>query len=434
MSSKLPSKASISLAVITLLHVTQVNALTSRTQQSPVSRSSLFVRSESRPRNFDSPRQNRNRNRRPSWDMDNEIDDFMEDSSYSSPSRNPSFRETLSYYTPYKPEWEHRKQDPINCKHFGTCPGCTVDKEVTTVPAIQSAQLFFSSASIQRHTLQQQDDEDFFQIIVPSPVTEWRTQAKLAVAPKSKWGQDGCVFGLYERGTHSVLPIPECQVHHPNINRAVELLTEATAKVRTVSYDEHNGTGALRYVQLQVERFTGNICLTLVWNAELLKQCQPDLSRLVKELKRLDSGLWHSIWCHCNNGLGNNIFSRGDNRWHQIDGPEFIREPLPEIVLDDDYDDDENEPQQRKDGLLFFNPMSFRQGNIDGFNAIAEHVAKAVPPGSAVCELYAGVGVLGLTSLSYAYNNNNGNGLRWLRCSDENPSNPRCFNRAIDSM
>lgn len=380
----------------------------------------------------------RSRKRKPSWDTEDEYDDFMEDSWNQNDNR-----ESRDYggnkikhkivQLQHKPEWEQRKQDCIKCIHFDTCPGCTVDTQVTNVPAVQSAKLFFSSASIQRHTVfpSSSNPTDFFKVIVPSPITQWRTQAKLAVAPKSKWGRDGCLFGLYERGTHAVTPIPECQVHHPNINRAVELLTEATSNVGTASYEELTGQGALRYVQLQVERMTGKVCLTLVWNAELLKHCQPGLSRLVKDLKRLDPKLWHSIWCHCNNGLGNNIFSRGDGRWHQMDGPEFIREPLPQIIQQEG-----DEP--RKDGLLFFNPMSFRQGNMDGFDAIAEHVAKAVPPKSAVCELYAGVGLLGLTALSHAHNNPESkftdSSLRWLRCSDENPANPRCFNRAVESM
>jgi len=378
----------------------------------------------------------RSRKRRPSWDTDDEYDDFLDDSSDHQQQSRVYGENEINHkiiQLQHKPEWEHRKQDSIKCEHFDTCPGCTLDKQITTVPAVQSARLFFSSASIQRHTVYpgSSNPADFFKVIVPSSITQWRTQAKLAVAPKSKWGRDGCVFGLYERGTHKVTPIPSCQVHHPNINLAVELLTKATANIRTASYEESTGQGDLRYVQLQVERITGKVCLTLVWNAEQLKSCQPGLARLVKELKRLDPKMWHSIWCHCNSGLGNNIFSRGEGRWHQMDGPEFIREPLPQIIED-------NGDEMRKDGLLFFNPMSFRQGNMDGFDAIAEHVAKGVPPNSAVCELYAGVGLLGLTALSYAHNSPQNKftdaSMRWLRCSDENPANPRCFNRAVGSM
>mmetsp|Transcript_29462 Transcript_29462/g.41737 ORF Transcript_29462/g.41737 Transcript_29462/m.41737 type:complete len:436 (+) Transcript_29462:704-2011(+) len=259
-------------------------------------------------------------------------------------------------------------------------------------------------------------DDGFYQVVVPSPLKAWRTQAKLAAGLRTTtWGRDGCRFGLYQRGTHKILPIPNCQVHHPSINQAIQILTQATAKVITPAFDHQSGEGGLRYVQCQVERTTGKVCLTLVWNAETLKQTQPALTRLVKEVQKIDPGLWHSIWVHCNNGQGNNIFSRAPGRWHHLVGPEFIREPIP--VGDK--------------GFLFFSPLCFRQGNMDGFDILATDVAKYIPGGSRVCELYAGVGLLGLTALSYHADSNP---LQWVRCSDETPANLRSFTRSISSL
>ena len=70
---------------------------------------------------------------------------------------------------------------------------------------------------------------------------------------------------------------------------------------------------------------------------------------------------------------------------------------------------------------------------MDGFDILANDVARRVPEGSKVCELYAGVGLLGLTALAYN-SDNKGAGLKWLRCSDENPANARCFSRAVDTL
>ena len=175
-------------------------------------------------------------------------------------------------------------------------------------------------------------------------------------------------------------------------------------------------------MQLQVERTTGQICLTLVWHAEQLKETQPGLSRLVKALQNADTDkkLWHSIWCHCNDGMGNAIFHRNPRRWHRLAGPEYIREPLPNT-------------EGSAMGWLYFTPMTFRQGNLDGFSVLAADVARAVPPGSKVCELYAGVGVLGLTALAH-HSAGKTKPLEWIRCSDENPANPKCFARAVASL
>jgi len=330
-----------------------------------------------------------------------------------------------------------RSQTQLDCPHFNSCPGCIVKQSYDDVPVIQSAKLYFKKYNNREHTHNEYDnnDDEFYQVVIPSNIQSYRTQAKLVVRSKSRWGNDGCLFGLYERKSHDVVEIPNCRIHHPAINQAVDVLYKATQEVRTHAYNEenHNG-GGLRYVQLQVERNTNKVCMTLIWNGESLKECQPDLSRLTKACKRIDPKLFHSIWCHTNASIGNSIFLRNEKCWHPMDGPDFVREVLPGSSEDD--------IKNRKSGLLHFTPMAFRQGNLDGFDAIALHVAKEVPPGSKVCELYAGVGILGLTALSYHAKNNsneysvdeNGGELGWLRCSDENPANPRCFQKNVNSM
>ena len=94
-----------------------------------------------------------------------------------------------------------------------------------------------------------------------------------------------CYFGLYERGTHTVFPIPYCSVHHILINLTVEALTKATADMQTIPYSEDTSNKGLRYVQLQVKKDMWGILLSLIWNSDTVKGCQPQLSRLVKSLR-----------------------------------------------------------------------------------------------------------------------------------------------------
>ena len=110
-----------------------------------------------------------------------------------------------------------------------------------------------------------------------------------------------------------------------------------------------------------------------------------------------------------------------------MNGFDMVREPLPVGDL----------------GWLYFSPLGFRQGNLDGFDVIANDVARAVPGGSKVCELYAGVGMLGLSALVHHHLNHQeykdqidgyGKPLTWVRCSDENPNNPRCFSASVRSL
>jgi len=322
------------------------------------------------------------------------------------------------------------------CEHFGSCPGCGPDRTVGDTEILRSAARFFSSTAIRKNRIDversgdewvvEEEDDGFYEVVVPSETSDWRTQAKLVAAPKSgdQWAKDGCFFGLYQRGSHQVLDMPNCQVHHPSINRAIEALIKATKKTGTPAYSDNGG---LRYVQFQVERTTGRIALTLVWGTSDIKWTQPALSRLTKELVKSEPDLWHSMWCHCNDSPGNNIFSRNPKNWHRLSGHEFVREPLAVGNL----------------GWLHFSPLVFRQGNLDGFDVIANDVARAVPGGSKVCELYAGVGMLGLTSLVFHHQNHEayrdqidgyGEPLTWVRCSDENPANPRCFSASVRSL
>ena len=125
----------------------------------------------------------------------------------------------------------------------------------------------------------------------------------------------------------------------------MKALEEATGRARTPAYDEDGDVGLLRYVQCRVELSTGKVCLALVMNAEKYKNCQPHLSRLVKELKRAEPDLWHSIWVHCNDSPGNAIFSRDPGRWHRVEGPPYVREEIPG-----------SDPDERE-GLLYFSKV-----------------------------------------------------------------------------
>ena len=374
-----------------------------------------------------------------------------------------------------------------DCIHYETCSGCTIGRQIANTNVIRAAQRYFAterydggtmtstrtpptttnykSTTPNSNHMNHDNKMSSYPLVVPTPTTQWRTQAKLAVANKSKsaWKNTGCIFGLYEKGSHTVVPIPQCVVHHPSINHAIRLLEQATARTGTLAYSENGRDGDLRYVQLQVERMTGHVCLTLVYNAASLKECQPSLSRLVKELttkvKHNDidnsndnnsddsdgtanhsssSGsntIWHSIWCHCNDSTRNNIFSRTPGRWHRLVGPEFMREPIP-VERTTTITDTISTPTIKSAtsaGWLYFSPLTFRQGNLDGFDILALNVARAVPSGAKVCELYGGVGVLGLSTLAYHFYHNH-EPLKWLRCSDENPANVRCFDRSVESL
>ena len=102
--------------------------------------------------------------------------------------------------------------DELKCPHFGVCSGCTRTGEFKETPIVLKAKSFFNAEGIK------------FNAHI-GETSGWRTHAKLAVQPLSRWG--GLKIGLYKAASHDVVPIPDCRVHHPRINEAVEELRTA---------------------------------------------------------------------------------------------------------------------------------------------------------------------------------------------------------------
>lgn len=216
----------------------------------------------------------------------------------------------------------------------------------------------------------------------------WRCRAKLAVRGSS----DSPMIGLYEEGSHNVVDIPQCKAHHPSINAAVELLRQGMAELGIVPFDEDEGIGDLRYVQMAVtthntslpsnERYrNGKVQIALVWNS------RNENSHNSAQLNALSNFLWrkggpraathliHSAWANFQTSSTNIIFG---NRWRHLVGERDFWEHVGGIDISLD-------------------PSSFGQANIRAFDALLRKLQKYVPYGASVADLYAGAGAIGLS-------------------------------------
>lgn len=285
--------------------------------------------------------------------------------------------------------------DELQCRHFDTCAGCTMQGDFHLAPTVQRARLFFASENVA------------LSVHTGSPQS-WRTHVKLAVQPLSRWG--GLKLGLYKEGTHQVEAIPDCRVHHPRINLAAEELRRAATDCGVRGYQEGRpgqpSEGELRYVQMSLERESGKVQLVLVWNAATYKDCEQSLARLVKKLKG-NPALWHSITVNFQTSEGNAIFNVNPKQWKLLWGPPVLREKI-------------------GDAFFFFRPQIFRQANLDLFcSGIVPLVVASVPQGSRVSELYSGIGVLGLNTAARA---------EVVLCSDSNEYVDEVFDRCADAL
>lgn len=240
----------------------------------------------------------------------------------------------------------------FECPHFPRCSGCSQTQHVDQPPILNEVASFFS-------------DHGFpdFKLHVGS-VTGWRNRAKLAVRGTAQIP----LIGLYRAGSHDVINIPFCKVHHPKINEAVNLIKTWIRENQIAPYNETDGTGVLRYLQLTVQKKSGKVQLVLVIND---KEISETLTAL---LQKLNDPLWHSIWINLNERRDNVLFG---NEWTHFKGDPWLWESVAGTDI-------------------CFHPSSFMQGNLEAFEALVQKIKEAVIPNQNVAEYYAGVGVIGL--------------------------------------
>lgn len=235
--------------------------------------------------------------------------------------------------------------NPSTCPHFSNCSGCTVANFLKP-PIWTDALNFYKS-----HEVIPEFISDGFEGI--------RYKAKLAVRP-------GPFIGLFKKNSHEVMPIPNCLVHHPSINRAIDIIKKEMVREKLSAYSENSSKGTLRYLQLFVEKSTGLVQLVLVINQ------REGISSFCERLKKYD--LWHSIWLNVQKGSTNQIL--GDF-WEHNFGKPFLWQKI-------------------NGKAIPFHPGAFSQAHLPLFEKMLQTIENWVKPEEKVIELYAGVGVIGL--------------------------------------
>jgi tRNA/tmRNA/rRNA uracil-C5-methylase (TrmA/RlmC/RlmD family) len=208
--------------------------------------------------------------------------------------------------------------------------------------------------------------------VVSGKSAGFRLRARLAI--RGRLGSPK--VGLFESGTHRVVHIPNCVVHHPLINRVATVVRRALVDARVTCYSDIAHLGLARYLQVVVERSSQTAQVVLVANSADLAPLAECLD-LIRE--RLGSEL-HSLWLNPNTQRANTIL-----------GPEFKLWCGPEAVV-----------EHFGGASVHYPPGAFGQNNLDIAQLIIEHVRAEVPGGATVAEFYAGVGAIGLSLLDRA--------------------------------
>lgn len=106
----------------------------------------------------------------------------------------------------------------------------------------------------------------------------YRTNAKLVMARE----RGAIRIGLYRRGTHEVVDIGDCPLHHPLINRIVRVVREEVQRQKIFVYDPASRRGLLRYLTIRVSSSSNKAMVTFV----TAERNYPQVTHLGKWLMR----------------------------------------------------------------------------------------------------------------------------------------------------
>jgi 23S rRNA (uracil1939-C5)-methyltransferase len=240
------------------------------------------------------------------------------------------------------------------CPHLPACPGCPR----FGAPGPAALALAELAELCQRHGAG-------YEVVVGAR-SGFRHRARLAVRGRAGRAK----IGIFQEGSHRVVDIPSCPIHHPLINEIAQALKACMRELGSSCYSDGPHAGLVRTLQVAVERSSQSAQIVLVCNDGTPATALPLLELLTSRL----GARMHSCWWNGNPVITNRIL--GD-QFHRLSGPETVIECI-------------------GGARVFFPPAAFGQNNLDLFDQIVAGIHARVAPGSQIVELYAGCGGIGL--------------------------------------
>lgn len=204
-------------------------------------------------------------------------------------------------------------------------------------------------------------------LLSPDRLIHYRNSAKLVVAGK----HSEPFLGIYRRSSHDVFDLEACPIHHPLINRVMEVVRRGITKLKVPIYNPRSKMGLLRYLVVRVSEFEQKAMVVLITADKSYNEIH-HLSKFIREaLPEVEV-----IASNVNSSEGNVIFGQKDT---------FL---TPKHYL----------TEQVGDVYVQISPRSFFQVNTAGARLIYEQVKAwaALDRESTVLDLYCGIGGIGL--------------------------------------
>jgi 23S rRNA (uracil1939-C5)-methyltransferase len=257
-----------------------------------------------------------------------------------------------------------------SCPHYRSCQSCALLS--WKYPAQLESK--FQRVSESLGTYPELRELELGKVWAAPETLGYRASAKLVVARKRGKGQ----VGMYRRGSHDVVDIADCPLHHPLINRVAAVVREELDRRNISAYDANHRRGLLRYLLVRVSPSHDKAMVTFVTSERNYRE----VTHLAKWLQRKVPEVI-SVHQNVNSSSGNVIYGR--ETFKVLGTPDLI--------------------DQVGDVRLRLGPTSFLQVH----HAQAARIYRLVrdwcdlQPGESVLDLYCGVGGISLHLASQAH-------------------------------
>ncbi|MGN0250459.1 MAG: 23S rRNA (uracil(1939)-C(5))-methyltransferase RlmD [Oliverpabstia sp.] len=90
------------------------------------------------------------------------------------------------------------------------------------------------------------------------------------------------ISGIYQEGTHKIVPVTECQIENQEADRVIQTIRRLAVSFKMKIYNEDSGYGLLRHVLVRTGRKTGEMMVVLVMASPVF----PSKNNFVKALRK----------------------------------------------------------------------------------------------------------------------------------------------------
>lgn len=205
-------------------------------------------------------------------------------------------------------------------------------------------------------------------LLSPLRLIHYRTTARLAISGK----HFEPTIGIFRRSTHDVFDLTDCPIHHPLVNKAIEVVRAGIVKLKVPIYNPRSRMGLLRYLVVRVSEAEQKVMVVFV-TAERSYNEIHHLGKFVREQMPEVEVVAQNV----NSSEGNVIMGTAD---HFLTTKHHLTERIGDVAL-------------------MISPRSFFQVNRDGACLIYEKVREwaQLTGTEIVLDLYCGIGGIALT-------------------------------------